>query len=101
MDRFSRPPFINDKLLASIGRGATHEIRNKENTIALLKWYDSKSVYIASNFIASGSVYYVERWDKKLKIFDTVKRPEVIQLYNKSMGGVKIVFPNFIRKISR
>ncbi|XP_008190117.1 piggyBac transposable element-derived protein 4-like [Acyrthosiphon pisum] len=60
VDRFSKPPFLNDKVLASTGKGATHEIRNDENTIALLKWYDSKSVHIASNFIASGNVDNVE-----------------------------------------
>ncbi|XP_060862211.1 piggyBac transposable element-derived protein 3-like [Metopolophium dirhodum] len=88
VDRFSKPPFMNDKVLASIGKGATHEIRNDKNTIALLKWYDNKSVHMASNFIASGNVDHVERWDKKIKEYDTVERPEVIQLYNKSMGGV-------------
>lgn len=41
-----------------------------------------------SNCIASGNVDYVKRWDKKLKTYDTVECPEVIQLYNKSMGCV-------------
>lgn len=93
VDRFSKPPFMTDNVLASIGKGTTHEIRNDENTIALLKWYDSKSVHVASNsmasnFIASGNVDNVERWDKKIKKYDTVERPEVIKLYNKIMGGV-------------
>jgi len=43
---------------------------------------------MASNFIASGNVDYVERWDKKTNQYDTVEHPEVIRLYNKSMGGV-------------
>lgn len=43
---------------------------------------------MASNFIASGNVDYVERWDKKFQKYDTVERPEIIQRYNKSMGGV-------------
>lgn len=51
VDRFSKPPLMNDKELASIQKGVTHEIRNNENTIALLKWYDSKSVHMASNFV--------------------------------------------------
>ncbi|KAE9524126.1 hypothetical protein AGLY_015491 [Aphis glycines] len=80
VDRFSKPPFMDDKVLASIGKGATHEIRNDKNTIALLKWYNSKSVHMASNFIASGNVDYVERWDKKSKKYDTVERPEKKQM---------------------
>lgn len=92
MDRFSKPTLMNDKLIASKGKGTTHEIRNDENTITLLKWYDSKSVHMASNFIASGNVDYVERWDKKIKGYDTVERPEIIQLYNKNMGGVDKIY---------
>lgn len=43
---------------------------------------------MASNFIGSGNVDHVEPMGQKNKIYDSVERPEVIQLYNKSMGGV-------------
>lgn len=89
VDTFSKSPLINHKVLASLRKGATHEIRNYENTISLLKWYDNKSVHMASNCIAPGNVDCVERWDKKIKNNDTVERPEVIQRYNKSIGGVE------------
>jgi hypothetical protein len=40
---------------------------------------------MASNFIESGSVDNVERWDEKIKKYDTVEQPEVIKLYNKTL----------------
>ena len=43
---------------------------------------------IASNFIMSGEVEIIKRWDKKNKLYVEIERPEVINLYNKSMGGV-------------
>lgn len=42
--------------MASKGRGTTDEIRNKEDTLGLVKWYDNKPVYMCSNIIASGEV---------------------------------------------
>lgn len=33
VDRFSKFPLMNDKVLASLGKGATHEIRNYNITI--------------------------------------------------------------------
>lgn len=88
VNRFSKPPFLNDKWMASKGRGTTDEIRNKEDTICLVKWYDNKPVYMCSNFIASGEVEKVKRWDKKTKQYLDIEQPEVIKMYNKSMGGV-------------
>jgi hypothetical protein len=51
---------------------------------------DSKPIHIASNFIGSGKLQSTERWDKKEKKFVDVQLPEVISLYNKSMGGVDL-----------
>jgi len=53
-----------------------------------VKWYDNKSVNICSNFIASSIPDTVQRWNKKEKKYVGVERPEVIKLYNQSMGGV-------------
>uniref|UniRef100_A0A2S2NID8 PiggyBac transposable element-derived protein 1 n=2 Tax=Schizaphis graminum TaxID=13262 RepID=A0A2S2NID8_SCHGA len=43
---------------------------------------------MCSNFIASGEVEKVKRWDKKTKQYLDIEQPEVIKMYNKSMGGV-------------
>lgn len=55
---------------------------------------------MASNYIGSGNVDYVKRGDRKIKKYNIVERPEVIQLYNKSMRGVdkidQLIFYNRI-----
>ena len=53
-----------------------------------MKWYDNRSVVLASNFVGVGNIDEVRRWDKKAHSFVMVKRPEIVQNYNESMGGV-------------
>lgn len=74
-----------------MGRGTSYEIKSKKTndfSLGILKWYDNKPVNIASNFITSGEVEIIKRWDKKNKLYVEIERPEIITLYNKSMGGV-------------
>jgi len=89
-NRFLNPPFLTDKEMEKLGRGSTFEIStNMPNcNMGLLKWYDNKAVALGSNFVTSGVTDKVTRWNKKNKIYEEIERPEVIQLYNKSMGGV-------------
>jgi len=87
LNRFFQPPMMPDKQISNLGRGNSFEITSKLG-ISLLKWYDNKPINMGSNFITSGAPEYVKRWDKKNKEFVHIERPEVIKLYNKSMGGV-------------
>lgn len=59
-NRFAKPPFLNDKIMASKGQGTT-DVENVENNITLIKWYDNKSVNMCSNYIASGIPDTVQR----------------------------------------
>ncbi|KAE9522589.1 hypothetical protein AGLY_017011 [Aphis glycines] len=64
-NRFAKPPLLHDKQMAKLGRGTTFEIRSDVKnlfSIGLVKWYDNKAV--------------------------TLERPEIVKLYNSSMGGV-------------
>jgi len=73
-----------------MGRGTTFEVRSDvlSCNIGLVQWYDNKVVNLASNFITSGNTDVVRRWDKKNKTYVDVERPEIVQKYKKSMGGV-------------
>lgn len=71
---------MTEKWLSAQGRGTTDEIRNKENTIALIKSYDNTPVYLCSNFVGSGDVDRLKRWDKKSKEYLEVDRPEAVKL---------------------
>ncbi|XP_050056264.1 piggyBac transposable element-derived protein 3-like [Aphis gossypii] len=89
-NRFADPPLLTDKQLAKMGRGTAFEISTKmENcNLCMVKWYDTRSVTLVSNYIGSGQMDTVRRWDKKLKMYVNIERPEIITAYNTSMGGV-------------
>lgn len=87
---FANPPLLSDKEMRRLGRGTTFKVTSDVPgcNIGIVKWFDNKPVNLGSNFIASGEVDHVTRWDKKEKQFVDIERPEMVRLYNKSMGGV-------------
>lgn len=77
--------------MGKLGRGgSTFEISTNmpSYNIGLLKWFDNKAVTFVSNFVTSRKTDKVIRLNKKNKNYEEVERPEVVELYNKSMGGV-------------
>nr|XP_023015908.1 piggyBac transposable element-derived protein 3-like [Leptinotarsa decemlineata] len=74
-NRFRTENVPNDKDMKMKGRGIT-------------KWYDNKSVILASNFVGIGEQELSRRWDKTKKEYVEVPRPEAVRRYNSSMGGV-------------
>jgi hypothetical protein len=60
----------------------------KEESVVLVKWFDNKPVYIASNFIGIGELKKVNRWDKVKKQYVQIDIPEIVAKYNQNMGGV-------------
>lgn len=89
-NRFCNPPFLTDKVMKKMGRGTTFEVSSNvpDANIGLVKWYDNKPVYLASNVMTSGEVDIVKRWDRSNKKYIDVERPEIVRHYNKTMGGV-------------
>ena len=81
----------NDKDMLREGRGTCDQVVSKDGDVVLTKWVDNRSVIMASNFVGVGNVDTVKRWDKKDKKYTDVARPEVIKLYNHSMGGVDLL----------
>lgn len=73
-----------------MGRGTEYEIStNMENcNLCLVKWFKTRAVTLVSNFVGSGNSETIQRWDKKTKLHVDVERPEIVSLYNQSMGGV-------------
>uniref|UniRef100_A0A8D0AN67 PiggyBac transposable element-derived protein domain-containing protein n=1 Tax=Sander lucioperca TaxID=283035 RepID=A0A8D0AN67_SANLU len=91
VSRFARPPLQSDKEMAKKPRGSCDEVVSRDGKVALVKWYDNRSVVMASNFVGVGRMNEVQRWDKKKAQFLMVSRPEVVKLYNEAMGGVDLL----------
>lgn len=75
--------------MSQLGRGSSFDISSAkpDSNVGMLKWYDSKSVVLATNYVTSGTPDVVKRWNKKEKVYEEVERPEIIRNYNTSMGG--------------
>ncbi|XP_056320827.1 piggyBac transposable element-derived protein 3-like [Danio aesculapii] len=86
--RFANPPLKTDKEMSKKERGNHDQVRSTDGKIVLVKWFDNRSVVLASNFVGVGEEDEVQRWDQKEKQYLKVKRPEVVKKYNKAMGGV-------------
>lgn len=69
-------------------RGNHDEVQSRDGKVVLVKWFDNRSVVLASNFVGVGDEDEVQRWNQKEKQYVKVKRPEVVKKYNKAMGGV-------------
>lgn len=88
VNRFNKPPLITDQQAKKKPRGFSEEIVSEGSEIILCKWSDNRSVVLASNFIGKGEEDEVKRWNKTNKQYVHVKRPQVVKMYNRSMGGV-------------
>lgn len=91
VNRFSKPPLLNDKQLKPRGRGSYDEVSREDGDVVLVKWMDNRSVVLASNFVGGGNEDTVSRWDKNEKKYIDIPRPEIVKLYNYSMGGVDLL----------
>ena len=87
------PKGINvDKELEKKGRGSYEELvcQSTYQDLYYVKWYDNKIVNLISTFVRTSPVAVVERYDSKEKKVVEVSCPDIIQRYNKSMGGVDL-----------
>lgn len=99
INRFGKPPLLSDKDIKKKPRGFFQEVLSDNGNLIITKWYDNKPVTLGSNYVSIGTQDICRRWDKKNKLYIDVKRPEIIQKYNKNMGGVDKL--DFLLKIYR
>ncbi|XP_067940672.1 piggyBac transposable element-derived protein 3-like [Watersipora subatra] len=85
--------FSADKVMKKKDRGAMEQFvsaNQKHEQISIIKWFDNKSILIASSSHGLEPRDECRRWCKKTKSFLTVPRPAAVREYNKSMGGVDL-----------
>ncbi|XP_041989285.1 piggyBac transposable element-derived protein 3-like [Aricia agestis] len=87
---YMRNDIENDKCLSRKGRGSFDVLVREDKAIAITKWYDNKPVLFASSIHAADTVDEVQRYDKKLKQYISVRRPQIVKEYNTNMGGVDL-----------
>ena len=63
---------------------------DETHDICFVRWHDNKIVHLISNFARAASVATVERLDSKQKKKIEIPCPDIVQQYNKSIGGVDL-----------
>ena len=86
--RSRKCPLPNEKELKKCGRGASTQNVNKDKSVVVTSWYDSKRVLMISNFVGKEPVGKCTRYIRKEKATASVECPAAVELYNNFMGGV-------------
>ena len=79
-----------EKELMKKGRGSYEERRlvSENCDLTYIRWYDNKTVHLLSSFAKANPIHQVDRYDQKTKRVISVNCPDIVRVYNKSMGGV-------------
>ncbi|XP_045456191.1 piggyBac transposable element-derived protein 3-like [Melitaea cinxia] len=72
-------------------RGSTEVKIREDGKLAVTMWLDNKPVLMMSSCFSNDKVDECERWSKKDKRYEKVRRREVIKIYNQNMGGVDLM----------
>ncbi|MEM6686592.1 MAG: transposase [Bacteroidota bacterium] len=89
-NRLANCPLSSEKELRKSGRGSNSHKVDKNSGIMLMRWFDNKTVQLASTYCSSKDIGTVKRWDAKSKSHIQVPCPEIVREYNSAMGGVDL-----------
>ena len=89
-NRVSGCPLLPNKDLEKKERGAMDYRVDNNTGLIVVKWVDNKIVELTSNFVGINPTTTVKRWCKKEKKRINVSCPQIVNQYNKSMGGVDL-----------
>ncbi|XP_049882268.1 piggyBac transposable element-derived protein 3-like [Pectinophora gossypiella] len=79
-----------EKVFRKKARGSSEVKVREDGKIAVTMWLDNKPVLMMSTCYCDQNHDECERWSKKDKRYERVRRPEVIKTYNQNMGGVDL-----------
>ncbi|XP_061397938.1 uncharacterized protein LOC133333661, partial [Musca vetustissima] len=91
VNRFANPRLPVEKEMKQKGRGSSAECISADRNVIVTLWFDNRTVNLGSNFVGIAKQDKVKRWDKNKNGFVVIDRPEVVRMYNESMGGVDLL----------
>ncbi|KAG5890538.1 hypothetical protein JTB14_035054 [Gonioctena quinquepunctata] len=80
----------SDKELARGGRGSFDQKVDNTTKVAIVKWYDNKSVLLCSSYVDAYPVLQMKRYVKKNARKIGVPCPQIVKHYNTRMGDVDL-----------
>lgn len=87
-DRIPKCPLENSAIMKKRGRGTLDYKTEKDKNIIIAKWNDNSIVTVASNVCGVQPMQQVKRYSQHEKKHVLIPQPNLINLYNKKMGGV-------------
>ena len=72
------------------GRGSYDGAAEKNSMIRIVRWLDNRAVQLASNFAYIEPLIKCRRYSKKERKYLEILHPNIVKLYNSSMGGVDL-----------
>ncbi|CAF4167125.1 unnamed protein product, partial [Rotaria sordida] len=87
-NRLEKCPVSTEKQFEQKEKGYYEQFISDNNTCTVIGWKDSKRVLLGSNHIGTEPEIILKRWDKKKRCKADVVAPQIINQYNKFMGGV-------------
>uniref|UniRef100_A0A8B9HAU7 Si:ch211-255f4.7 n=1 Tax=Astyanax mexicanus TaxID=7994 RepID=A0A8B9HAU7_ASTMX len=72
------------------GMGFSAQVTTKDGKICVVKWYDNKPVLMMSSVHAREPEDNCQRWNKKLKQYVTISRPNIVSEYKSKTRGVEL-----------
>nr|XP_050037660.1 piggyBac transposable element-derived protein 3-like [Dermacentor andersoni] len=77
-----------EKELKQKGRGSSEAWIRKDEQQSVVRWYDNKPITFLSSLHGQEPQDTCRRWSRKEKKHIDVPRPDIVRMYNVSMGGV-------------
>ncbi|XP_065672190.1 piggyBac transposable element-derived protein 1-like [Hydra vulgaris] len=88
VNRSGKCPLLTDKEMKTKGRGSVDYRLDKNSELIVCKWFDNKSVLLASNIHSIEPITQVKRYNKSKKEHVFVSCPTIVKNYNQCMGGL-------------
>ena len=89
-NRIAGCPLKNEQVLKKMGRGSFDYRTDSNSELHLVRWLDNSCVQLVSTFAGVKAFKTVKRWDGKSSEHVHVKCPDLVALYNETMGGVDL-----------
>ena len=90
LNRLLSCPFDTNKDLMKNGGGAMDYRCDSNSGKMAVKWVNNSAVNLASNFVGVEPVGELEKWCGSEKLRKNIQCPQIVQQYDKSMGGVAL-----------
>ncbi|KAL7634844.1 UNVERIFIED_CONTAM: hypothetical protein RMT77_015221 [Armadillidium vulgare] len=80
----------SERELKTMGKGSYDWRVDSSSAVTLIRWYDNSIVQLASTFVGKSLGKKVQRWCPKSKSKIEINCPQMVEEYNKFMGGVDL-----------